>query len=163
MITFDQNGNPNGAEIIDISLSDFKKYFVDVFPDSSTRKLIWIGYEKYIDDFSKEAGTDFKHWIGGAFASAERDPSDIDVVILLPYFDGLDGKNYLMEQFQKIGGSREEYRVDAYLIVIYPDGDSRFAITREKLNYWKTLFALDRKDRPRSFFQLSFGQSSMEK
>ena len=160
MISFDPNGNPPGTKTLEISLSQFQKIFVDRFANSATRRQIWKGYINYTADLSKEVGTDFKHWIGGGFASAEPDPSDIDIVVLLPHRDALDDKSYLLEQFTKIGGSREEYLVDASLIILYPEGDPRFQESLDKLIYWKILFALDRKDRPRSFFEIDFGVNS---
>ena len=156
MIQFDENGNPQPIGMIPITPARFKKIFADSFPYSKTRQTLWRGYERYIDGMITVVGLPFSHWIGGSYASAAPHPIDIDIVAIIPYADGLEHKIYALEQFSKKGGSREIYQVDASIMIAYPEFHPLFRETVHQYEYWTRLYSLDRRDRPRAFFEISF-------
>jgi hypothetical protein len=154
MIQFDENGNPQPTGKIRITTPQFKKLFADSFPYSNTRQDIWRGYERYTADLLDIWSGTLIQWVGGSFASAVRDPIDIDLVTVIPYADGLEQKLYTLEQFSKKGGSRELYRVDASIMIAYSETDPLHIETTRQYEYWTRLYSLDRQDRPRAFFEI---------
>ena len=66
-LSFDKNGYLIPYKKIETNLETLKKYFVDAFPNSHTRPLIFNNYEKFLADFQYEIFPHFEQWIGGSF------------------------------------------------------------------------------------------------
>jgi hypothetical protein len=156
MIEFDIYGNPQPPGLTEMDKKDFKTVFVDNFQNSQTRQSIYKKYNQFITDFQTEIVQEFKNWVNGSYTTRKENPNDIDIVSLVMYSDDLNTKYHLLKKFLTIGGSKEQYLVDGYVIQIYPEDDPRYKYTQEWINYWIKWFGMDRQGRPKGIIQLSF-------
>ena len=97
-LSFDENGYLIPYEAIETNLETLKKYFVDAFPNSNTRKMIFENYEKFIADFQYEIFPHFEQWLGGSFVSLKENPNDIDVSTFVQH-EVLDLRGNKIEKF----------------------------------------------------------------
>ena len=84
-MTYDFRGNLTPYDITQFSFETFVEHFVDEFEDSTTRKLIFEQYQRYLLDIRTMITDDFVQWIDGSFVSRKTNPNDIDVVTFLDF------------------------------------------------------------------------------
>lgn len=174
---FDDNGNlePHEKNVIDVET--FYSFLVDKFPDSFTRKDIFLGYAKYIEDLFLTLGMDsFIQYVSGSFITNKQDPADIDVLNIINVNCLYSaGKEKRKEIFQKLftrheigdkvftGKSKEIYKVDAYLIPLFAKEDERYkSETLKRIILWQRL-SLTRKNQPSGYLKIYFNQKTRKK
>ena len=74
---FDILGYLTPYDLIDFSFEEFEHYFVDIYPSTSTRHLIFKKYKHYLTDFQELVATDFVQWIGGSFVTDKNKQHEI--------------------------------------------------------------------------------------
>lgn len=139
---FDEIGNIYPRDLIPIDISLFHERFVENFPESQTRPVIFGGYSRYLKDFSTAIIPSWVQWLNGSFTTAKVNPKDIDLVNFVPA--NLATQNVC--PFLTNYGSKETYSVDGYLVPIYSEDDERFTVTKDWLEYWSKHFGHDREN-----------------
>ena len=124
---FDILGNLTPYDLVDFSFEDFQYYFVNTFPKTSSRYIVFEKYKRYIDDFQKQVTTDFVQWIGGSFVTEKENPNDIDFITIVNYRTVIAKNSVIQNQFEGEKGYKN-YGVDAYFIRTYPYGHDKFWI-----------------------------------
>ena len=156
-MNYDTKGNLTPYEQIEIDTKEFKISFVDSFPDSKSRTIIFSGYCRYQKELIQTARADVTQWVNGSWTTTKPDPNDMDLVNLIPHDCLLD--NTLQSIYQKRltsnNGSSQTYNVDAYIVVILPETDPRYTVlTKEPLEYWHKWWGHDRQDNPKGYIVL---------
>ena len=151
---FDTNGRlPAGLHNYDIK--DFVSQFVDGFPTSISRRLI---FESMVEFFKEivSTGIPYEFWVDGSYATTKINPNDADIVVFLQYpqyitlspqFTNLRAKykGYLDIYFQ-LAASKENQK-------ILSPGD--FNKVTNNRNYWRGQFGFDREDNPKGIICIS--------
>ncbi len=159
-LTFDIRGNLKPYQKTDLSLNDFKENFVDSFDEYSTGHEIFSNYKQYLQEFKKEITPNFKQLINGSFVTNRINPKDIDLVNIVDYEIASKKYDILREKFLNRQSLRH-FKIDAYLIRIYPQDHKEYSKTVSDLLYWEHWFGNTKKNRakkrfPKGFIELSF-------
>lgn len=154
-MTFDGRGNPMPYDIIQLTLAEVEASFSGIAESNLLRQLLFTNYKRYNNDLRGVLGVDFQQWLGGSFISKEADPSDVDVVNLIPYSDALNERLDELRPFFLVGGSNDTYRVDGHLIPVYNETDPRSTNTIERLAYFRHWFGHDRADHPKGIVEVT--------
>lgn len=159
-IKFDIRGNLKPYNKIKLSQSNFKEIFVDSFEKNSSRHHIFKKFSNYTKDFKKIVSKDFKLWIYGSFVTKKINPRDIDFLVLLNYDDYKIKSAIVKSQFIK-NPCLKKYKLDAYLLVLYPKNHELYNQVGLDLVYWrdwftKTRLNRNRKRHPKGYIELIF-------
>ncbi|WP_428660284.1 DUF6932 family protein [Runella sp.] len=110
---FDEYGYLMPYDIIPADLVVFKQVFVNGFPNSITRTVIFYEYEQYLLRIQQIINGPFYQWVDGSFTSQKLNSHDIDIVTFVdaPIFDANENllKNCRLNQY-----------VDAYFVRTFP-------------------------------------------
>jgi hypothetical protein len=123
-LTFTTDGFLFPFEKITIDISTFKNVFVDDFPNSTTRKVIFDNYLRYLDDFSKEITPNFIQWIDGGFVTLKENPRDIDFVTFIDA--SIHDENETLIDNRYISSVTYNLSLDAYVMKVYPESESAY-------------------------------------
>ena len=152
-LSFDEKGYLIPYDEIETNLETLKKYFVDAFPNSRTRSLIFNNYEKFIADFQYEIFPHFEHWIGGSFVSMKENPRDIDISVFIDYRIS-EMRNKKLEKFWSF--SLEDKFIDSYIVKEYPKEHLNYqSFAESKINRYD-LYSSDRNEVSKGFLKLVF-------
>lgn len=151
---YDSNGNLTPSGKIEVDAEDFKRHFVDAYPESATRHRIYEGFQAYQETLLNTVRSDIEQWIDGSWVSYKQDPNDIDVVNLVDSQFFEPSEFYRNKLYTK-HGSKERYMVDAYVIVVYPKDDPRYYIvTQRSMDFWDDWWSHDRKRNKKGYIAL---------
>lgn len=152
---FDINGNLEPYEIIYTDWATFKAKFVDAFPRSSTRQVIFDNFSVYMEKLSAIIGTDFHQWIDGSFVTRKLNPDDIDFVTFVnaKIFSHNEQKLNLLREYSR----GQSLRIDGYFVKNYPKDHKRFVQSYLDSVHWMHDFGKDsRKGQSKGFIQLNY-------
>lgn len=140
MLQFDQKGFLQPDTNLPCDLGEMRRIFVDGFPHSDVRLVLFGNFLEYCRDLMKTTGTEaLVVWVGGSFVTQKVKPNDVDVVVFL--------ETSIIDRFEselkaafKFPASKTKYNVDAYVVRVYPESDRNFALTQSDrldwLNFW---------------------------
>ena len=151
---FDIKGNLTPYDNIVIDWSTFKAEFVDAFPQSDTRQVIFRNFSEYIEKLIPIIGNGFHQWIDGSFVTRKLNPRDIDLVTFI------DADIYYSNE-PEIDLLRAYHRdnktgVDEYFVKIYPETHLKHAFYHMDLFQWRNQFTTSRARKSKGFIQLNF-------
>jgi len=160
-LSFDTRGHLKPYEKLELNYDAFKTYFVEAFETGSTRHKLFKHYEKLTNDFREKITGNFTQWINGSFVSNKTNPHDIDLVTLLEYeiaekYDDLIKSSFIGSNLYK------QYRIDAYLVVMYPENHRKHKWTKSDLFYWYEWFTKSKMNRQRKRFPKRFIEIKFE-
>ena len=72
-------------EVIDLTLEEFRRFFVDDLEDVEHRKGLFDNYLSFLDVLKHTLKTPYYQWITGSFITAKKQPGDIDLVTFVDY------------------------------------------------------------------------------
>ncbi len=151
---YDIQGNllpPGQIEINDV---EFRLSFVDAYPKSVNRPMIYQGYLQYKSTIENTVTVDFEQWINGSWVSNKPNPNDIDLVILVGLPD-VKPDIFVHNQLLNKYGSKDKYHVDAYLIIVCPEDDPRYdVLTKKTMEYWDKWWSHDRNNNEKGYIVL---------
>jgi hypothetical protein len=142
-LTFDTNGYITPSEKITVDLETLQHYFVDNFPNSTTRKVLFDNYLRYVDAFAREITPHFTQWINGSFVTQKENPKDIDFVTFIA------ADIYIVkEKFIEKYWTTQTYDIglDAWLLKIYPNTVKEYQQYLDYKEEWFLRFTRTRKD-----------------
>lgn len=135
------------------SIPEFKENYVLNFQKSTSRKEIFIGYILYCNKIMSYDVAELQ-WINGSYITEKENPGDIDFVTHMDAIkinclqDNSDFRSLLNHEEVK-----ENYRCDAYIILVYPKEDPRYKHTLARRDYWFKWFGHDREMNPKGLIQ----------
>jgi len=161
-MTFNDQGFliPSGPNNISIKELDF--LFTDSqFENSETRPILKENLAIYLRKISTVHLANFTLWIDGSFVSVKLNPNDIDAVLEINWSQNLSFEitrnqtiwKYLVA-FSKANksGSFQEFKIDAYLLIQYPEGHSRRKLFTMEKEYWENWFSNDDRSKAKKGF-----------
>lgn len=156
MLQFDIRGNLSPAGLIQSNLNEINQYLVNNLV-SGIRSGHFQKYVQYSYDLKRIIGGGLiKQWINGSFVnSRKRNPKDIDFVSFIDHQIIVQLGNSL-DDFRPLG-SWNKYRVDAYIIEVYPIGTTLYKrFTLPDIRYWEDLFSNTRRNSSGEKFSKGF-------
>lgn len=163
MILFDSLGHLTPYNRIEIDIKVFRTNFVDDFPESDTRQLLFENYLRYNEDLQQALECNYYQYVNGSFVTEKRNPQDIDLVSFVSS-DMLLGKEQILEEKFLARNAMTEYKMDAYLVVLYPNAHPFYSRTVSDIAYWNHWFGFSKFDHKRKrsskgFLLVNFDQS----
>ena len=155
-IEFDVKGNLKPYGKIDFTFEELKQHFIDDFPESTSRTLIFNDYQSFIEAFQQEVTADFIQWIDGSFVTKKLNPKDVDIVTLIDYQTYEKKKSIIENRFRREGAKEAFYYVDAYAVKMYPLHHERRWVSEYDLVYWRGWFSETKKNRAKKKFEKGF-------
>jgi hypothetical protein len=124
-----------------MSVEDFKLSFVDRFPQSSSRKLIFDKFTRFLGCLS---GLDVvtELWLNGSFVTEKLEPGDIDVVAF-----------YDVHKANCLKDSEKNFLANITYIQLNYSTDVRFANKDDEniRSYWRGWYGFSRDEKPKGF------------
>jgi len=133
-LSFDKYGHLIPYDVIEIDFSTLEKTFVHNFPNSSTRKILFNNYERFIYRFQDEVFPFFEQWINGSFVTMKENPKDIDIVTFLDYQVYEKRGEATLDKFWTF--SLEDDGIDSYIVKEYPENHQKYLDFLELKNQW---------------------------
>jgi hypothetical protein len=155
-LNFNQEGFLEPIGLIECDLATLEKYFVDNFPNSTTRKRLFINYLRYLESFKSRVTRNFTQWINGSFVSQKENPKDIDLVTFFD-FEVFEAQEPFLGKYWSF--NLENEGLDAYLAKVYPESHPNHYLTLEKFDYFTNLYhskTIDDVEYFKGFLQLKF-------
>lgn len=151
--------NKNGyllAGLYELNTDELRYHFVDAFPNSETRPLIFDNYLRYVYRFQDQVFPYFEQWIDGSFVTQKENPKDMDLVTFVDHrvYD-LRGDT-LMDRFWSF--SLESERLDAYIVKECEMEDETYPIYQRFKMRFLDLFGSDRTGNPKGFVKTIFSK-----
>lgn len=143
MLLFDENGYIHPHEIIEVSLTEFERVFIQSMENRDHRQLIFSGYLRFIKDLKSTLGVSFYQWVNGSFTTKKPFPGDIDVVSFIEY-DRFISKLPQIEHFHAV--SKNLYNTDAHFAAVCKWNHRFFDRSEQNQAYWKDVFGFSRPD-----------------
>jgi hypothetical protein len=155
---FDNNGHLMPYEIQEITLDEFRYFFVEKLGDSGHRTQLFDNYLRFIEDLKASFDVPFYQWVDGSFITTKEFPGDIDVVTFIP--SELLKKRLIAVQYF-INKSEQLYKVDAKFSPICKWNQRDYQDSKEQESYWFNLFNSSRKNKngfsnPKGIIKLNF-------
>ncbi|MDX2305414.1 MAG: hypothetical protein NW226_21565 [Microscillaceae bacterium] len=114
---FDEQGFLMPYQAIEADLETLEYYFVTQFPNSKTRRRLFVNYLRYNERFRSRVTKRFVQWIDGSFVTQKQNPKDIDMVTFLDYRI-FEAQEPFLDKFWTF--NLEDQGLDAYLLRLYP-------------------------------------------
>lgn len=143
MITFDEKGHVYPYEVIEMTLEEFEREFVENMEESGHRRTLLINYLRFIREFRAALGVPFFQWVNGSFTTKKLFPDDIDVVSFIEY-DQFARKLAVLERFYSIGKSN--YATDLHFAATCKWNHRYYQRAVSDEEYWKDIFGFSKPD-----------------
>jgi len=140
---FDDRGHLFPYKVIEITLSDFEKTFVQSLENREHRYRLFENYLRFVNDLRKAFEAPFYHLIDGSFTTVKEFPADIDLVTFVR-FEVLNKKGLLARHF--LENTRTLYDIDGYFAPICRKSHYYYETSLNDETYWLNLFGLSRED-----------------
>lgn len=160
-LNYNAYGNLEGGIIKGRTIEDVKKYLVEDFPNSLTRKRNFEGLTNLLEKFDEINLNQFidKFWIDGSFTTLKPDPNDIDLVFFL---SGEENKiritNEIVNDSKQLKEFSEQFYCDTYFILDkdtisdeHPEAKRHFDMLKK---YWMGQFGYDRNENPKGIIEI---------
>ncbi|MFK7933926.1 MAG: hypothetical protein AB8G22_10475 [Saprospiraceae bacterium] len=144
------------------TLEEIRYNFVDSFPNSERRLLLFNNYLRFLYRFQDLVFPYFEQWIDGSFISQKENPKDIDIVTFLDYrVYRLKGEPF-MDQFWSF--SLEDEFIDSYIVEIYPESHEMYVPYQQNIERFTNLYGTSRADdrgvvKEKGFLKILFEKS----
>lgn len=152
-LEFDKNGFLIPYTKIACNLETLEHIFVENFPKSETRRILFNNYLRYIHDFKGRITRNFTQWVNGSFISQKQNPKDIDFVTFLDY-ETYENKIDYLDRFWSF--SLEDKGLDAYFVKIYPEEHKDFEEMEKQKMDWLELYGTTRKNQDNTILHKGF-------
>lgn len=139
---FDERGHLFPHTVIETSLSDFEKIFVQSLENREHRYGLFENYLRFVNELRKAFEAPFYQLIDGSFITRKEFPGDIDLVTFVR-FEVLNRKNHLARYF--LENAKTRYGIDGYFAGTCRRGHYYESAVKDEA-YWLNLYGLSRED-----------------
>ncbi len=140
---FDEKGHLHPYTVIETSLSDFEKVFVQSLENREHRYGLFENYLRFVNDLRKAFEAPFYQLINGSFTTRKEFPGDIDLVTFVR-FKVLNRKNHLARYF--LENSKTLYSIDGYFAATCRRDHYYYESAMNDEAYCLNLYGLSRED-----------------
>jgi len=139
------------------TVGDLEAVFVTAFPRSTTRATHFGHLQMLLEAVERVIAIQAV-WVGGSFVTAKVDPKDVDLALHLngDEFQAMDLPAQLLF-FGAATMSRDTFKVDPFIVPVFPEGHPGRAFYEDKLAYWEDRFGTHRDDRPQGYVEMDRG------
>jgi hypothetical protein len=127
-----------------MTLEDFRLQFVDRFPHSIRRRLIFDKFSQFLEYILSESFVT-ELWLNGSFVTEKPEPGDIDAVV---FFDE-SKSNRLDNSFKAFLKNITSIQLNFFT-------DIRYARNNDEnlKSYWRGWYGFSRDEKPKGFVRL---------
>ncbi len=143
MITFDEKGHVYPYEVIEFTLEEFERIFVEGLEDKSHRRNLFSKYLQFNDDLKKALNIPYFQWINGSFTTQKLFPGDVDIVSFIDYDYFIRNGRFFNHLAQN---SQELYKVDAHFGTTASWRHRFYERTTNDDKYWRDVYGFSRRD-----------------
>lgn len=140
---FDERGHLYPYTVIETSLSDFEKVFVQSLENREHRYSLFENYLRFVNELRKAFEAPFFQLINGSFTTRKEFPGDIDLVTFIR-FDALNRKNHLARHF--LENAKTLYGIDCYFAATCRRDHYYYESAVKDEAYWLNLYGASRED-----------------
>jgi hypothetical protein len=140
---FDEKGHLKPYEIQELTLNEFRFYFVDKLNDITHRTQLFEQFLRFNNDLKEVFKIPYYQWVDGSYITTKEFPNDIDVVTFMP-LDIMTKNLSSIYKFREM--SLTFYKVDAKFAPICKWNHRGYLESKEQESYWFELFSTSRKD-----------------
>ncbi len=140
----------------DLDDNDIKSKFVEAFPESVRRSMLYCNYIQLLEQFrqiNKQCECFSEIWIDGSFTTEKPEPDDIDILLVVDYL----ALNRLPETLKPLVGSllnrgfvKINFNID---VLVLPENHPEIDYD-ERRSYWRGWFGFDRKEKPKGLVRV---------
>ena len=149
-ITFDKHGLISQKEIIEVSLEDLERVFVNEQVEKEHRARLFEQYLTYTKEIEQKIGAILFQFVNGSFTTLKEQPNDIDVVSFVDYRvyqQKTEMVERLAEKWANVSG------IDGYVVARSYPGHPHFIYTQLTYEYWLELFSQTKPNEDGVFFR----------
>ncbi len=154
IVDFDKNGNLFPYDLMEINLESLKYNFVDSMKEREHRNVLYNFLMEYNKHLLSIVKTDYVQWINGSFVTKALKPKDIDLVTFLDF--SIIKQNIKELEKMVFPFSFEKYRMDAYIVRVYPESHEKFVHSKSDTLYWMHHFLKTKPDKFNRTFPKGF-------
>ena len=134
--------------------------FVGAFPTSSTRTIIWAGFQELMRQ-PLMLLIDATLWVDGSFVTRKLDPNDIDIVCFAKAAtlnDLSPESRSELRRLQDADWSQPRFRTHLFVVAVHAAGDARSAVFEALRCYWREWWGRTRRGTPKGFIRMTAGR-----
>ncbi len=141
------------------SIDELESEFVKAIP-SNKRNELFDRYKRYSQDLKIVCnGIEIRQWVNGSFTTKRTDPGDIDLISFINY-ELIEANESGFSQFRN-PNSKNQYGVDAYILIEYPENHRNYTIFKSDKLYWLDHFDKTEPNRqgvrrPKGFLEIIY-------
>ena len=135
------------------TIEEFENVFVKAI-NSTQRVYLFDCYRQYLADLKQIIGEGHIQWIDGGFTTRKPNPEDVDLVTFID-FKIVDQHTQALRGFI-YPKSYDDYRMDAYIIKVYPAKHRYIAQYLGDKAYWFDQFDSTEPNRRGNFYPKGF-------
>jgi hypothetical protein len=157
---FDENGNlPLGC--YKPTFKEFEERFVESFPNSISRKLIFQDYSDFSILLCEEMPSAKKQILNGSFTTNKENPEDMDLLIV---FDGESLTSFEKSKCPLLMNNetiKEGYNCHSFPLVKFPKSKPKlYESYLAKKKYWLECWGSDREDNLKGLINIPMNKST---
>jgi len=139
MLQFDSRGYLSPYQNIISDIDELE----DVFKTNENRGALFASFLSYTAGLKDILGQDLNIWVDGSFVTKKENPKDIDIVTFVEHdlFERFEDE--LKDFFYPL--SKSKYNIDAYIVVVYPEGHKKNFFFKSDYAHWLQDFSKDLK------------------
>ncbi len=158
---FDTSGHLLPYQKLTFTPDEFRRVFVDGFPNNITRRTIYADYQRFVTDLQSLISPTFTHWIDGSFVTMKNDPADLDVVTFLDHGLIEQHEALIRERFKRTLARQYYPFIDAYIVDVYAENHPSHFFTLSDEAYWLNWFTKTKPTRwrqalPKGFVSIQY-------
>ncbi|MBX3175914.1 MAG: hypothetical protein KF886_00995 [Candidatus Hydrogenedentes bacterium] len=142
--------DPHGLLLDGVYVCDegvFKEKFVDAFPNSSQRRVLFDGFKKLRDE-AEVVLSAATQWVDGSYVTDKADPDDVDVVtfVEIDLLNALfiDQQNVVRQLLHGREDTKEKYGCHTFLVPCCDPSNRFFGVFERQRLYWRKWFGSTR-------------------
>lgn len=157
---FDENGYlPRGC--YEPTIEEIEERFHKEFPDSNTRSNIFKGYVNYSIQVCDSIKAANKQLINGSFTTIKKNPSDIDLLLIIDSESFNIDENRILTRFLNNNFILEMFNCHTFALMKYPKNKPElYKKYLKKKAYWLDCWGSDRVDTPKGLVKVQMEKTS---
>jgi hypothetical protein len=152
-LVFNEHGFLVPCQPLEADLRTMEQVFVEAFPDSATRKKLFLHFLRYLEEFKSRVSRRFTVWVNGSYVTRRLNPDDLDFVVFLDH-QVYKAQEPFLDKFWSF--SLEAEGLDAYLVREFPAGHPLHLQTLSDKALWLSLYQKTKWNEDNTFYAKGF-------
>jgi hypothetical protein len=147
-----------------MSMKDLRTRCVELFPQSSTRQLLFLTLERLVAALGAK-GLACEIWVDGSFVTEKPNPADIDLTVVFhgAELDRLarDDRDAAIDLLAMERDGRFRPDLHLFMAALRPAGHPDHAALTGMLDYWAQWWSVTRENWVKGFAVVKLGESDV--